>query len=74
MGNLFNLIQMVQMARNPQQAFMNAVQQNPQMQQMLSQMQNSTGGASFETIVKQMAKQQGISEQQLNQMYNSLIR
>ena len=48
------------------------IQQTPQVQQKMQQMQNISGGRSMEQTVRQLAKQQGISEEQLMQAYNSL--
>lgn len=73
-NNPFQIIQMFQQARNPQQMLMGMLQNNPQYKNALDQAQNSANGASYETIAKQIAQQQGISEQQLMQMYNSLNR
>lgn len=70
--NFFNAIQQIQQMQNPKQAFIGMVQQNPQMQQKMQQMQNMSGGRSMEQTVRQLAKQQGISEEQLMQAYNSL--
>lgn len=72
--NPFDLMQAFQNARNPQELFINLIQNNPQNKQMLTQLQNSTNGASFEQMARQVAKQKGISEQQLMQMFNSLNR
>lgn len=72
--NPFDLMQAFQNARNPQELFINLIQNNPQNKQMLTQLQNSTNGASFEQMARQVAKQKGISEEQLMQMYNSLNR
>ena len=52
--------------------FFQMIQQNPQVQQKMQQMQNISGGRSMEQTVRQLAKQQGISEEQLMQAYNSL--
>jgi hypothetical protein len=70
-NNFFSMIQHFQQAQNPKQAFMGMIQQNPQMQQKMQQMQNLSGGRSMEDTVRQLAKQQGISEEQLMQVYNS---
>jgi hypothetical protein len=67
-NNFFQMVQHFQQSQNPKQAFMGMIQQNPQMQQM----QNISGGRSMEQTVRQLAKQQGISEEQLMQAYNSL--
>jgi hypothetical protein len=73
-NNPFQIIQMFQQARNPQQMLMGMLQNNPKYKTALDQAQNSANGASYENIAKQIAQQQGISEQQLMQMYNSLNR
>lgn len=69
--NFFRMIQQFQQTQDPKQAFMGMIQQNPQMQQKMQQMQNMSGGRSMEDTVRQLAKQQGISEEQLMQAYNS---
>ena len=71
-NNFFQMIQHFQQAKDPKQAFMGMIQQNPQVQQKMQQMQNMSGGRSMEQTVRQLAKQQGISEEQLMQAYNSL--
>ena len=71
-NNFFQMLNQFQQMQNPKQAFMGMVQKNPQMQQKMQQMQNMSGGRSMEDTVRQLAKQQGISEEQLMQAYNSL--
>ena len=71
-NNFFETLQQIQQFQNPQQVFMNMLQRNPQMQQQMQQLQNMSNGRSMEQTVRQIAKQQGISEQQLMQAYNSL--
>lgn len=71
-NNFFQLLQQVQQMKNPQQAVMGMIQNNPQFQKQMQTLQNVSGGRSMEQTVKQLAKQQGISEQQLMQAYNSL--
>lgn len=73
-GNPFQLIQQFQRMKDPRGAFMQMMQNNPQYQQMFNQLQNSANGASAEQMARQIAKQRGISEEQLMQMYNSLAR
>ena len=73
-GNPFQLIQQFQRMKDPKGAFMQMMQNNPQYQQMFNQLQNSANGASPEQMARQIAKQRGISEEQLMQMYNSLAR
>ena len=70
-NNFFQVVQQFQQAKDPKQAFMGMIQQNPQVQQKMQQMQNISGGRSMEQTVRQLAKQQGISEEQLMQAYNS---
>ena len=70
--NFFQMLQQMQQVQNPKQAFMGMMQQNPQMQKDMKTMQNISGGRSVEQTVRQLAKQQGISEEQLMQAYNSL--
>lgn len=71
-NNFFQMVQQMQQYKNPQQMFMGMIQQNPQMQKQMQTMQNVSGGRSVEQTVRQLAKQQGISEEQLMQAYNSL--
>lgn len=71
-NNFFSMVQQFHQMQNPKQAFMGMVQQNQQMQQKMEQMQNMSGGRSLQDTVRQLAKQQGISEEQLMQAYNSL--
>lgn len=73
-GNPFQLIQQFQRMKDPKGAFMQMMQNNPQYQQMFNQLQNSANGASAEQMARQIAKQRGISEEQLMQMYNSLAK
>ena len=70
MINPMQLFQTLRMAKNPQQMFEQTVNQNPQLQNTFTQMKNSSNGASFEQMARQLAKQRGVSEEQLMQMYN----
>ena len=70
-NNFFQMVNQFQKMQNPKQAFMNMLQNSPANQQMQA-IQNSSGGRSMEQTVRQLAKQQGISEEQLMQAYNSL--
>lgn len=62
------------MGNNPQQILMNMLAQDPSAQQTMEQLKNASGGASPEQIAKQLAKQNGISEQQLMKLYNKFKR
>ena len=50
------------------------MQNNPQFQQGIQALKNSGGGASFQQMAFAMAKQKGVSEEQLMQMFNTLNR
>lgn len=70
-NNFFQIVQQMQQMKNPKQAFISMLQNSPANQQIQA-IQNSAGGRSMEQTVRQLAKQQGISEEQLMQAYNSL--
>lgn len=74
MMNPMQMFQMLRVAQNPQQMFQNMLQQNPQMSSALSQIQNSTQGANPRDVAMQLARQRGISEQEVMNMFNSLNR
>ena len=61
-----NLNQLLSMGSNPQQIVQNAIAQNPQLQQLFSQI---GGGVNAKTLVMQIAQQRGID---LNQMIQFL--
>lgn len=67
-NNFFQMVQKMQQMQNPKQAFMGMLQNN----QVSQQLKGIAGGRSMEDTVRQLAKQQGISEEQLMQAYNSL--
>ena len=71
-GNIFQVVNQLKNARNPRAVFMHMVQKNPKYRQVFDQLQNSSNGASAEDMARQLAKRQGISDEQLAQMYNSL--
>lgn len=61
-----NLNQLLSMGNNPQQIIQNAIAQNPQLQQLFSQI---GGGVNAKTLVMQIAQQRGID---LNKMIQIL--
>lgn len=61
-----NLNQLLMMGQNPQQIIQNAIAQNPQLQQVFSQM---GGAANAKSLVMQIAQQRGID---LNSMFSLL--
>lgn len=50
---------------NPKQVMQTMMQQNPQMNQMQTQMRNMAQGRSPKDFILQIAKQNGVSEQNL---------
>lgn len=74
MMNPMQLFQMLRGSQNPQQMFQNMLQQNPQMSSALSQIQNSTQGSKPRDVAMQLARQRGMSEQEVMNMFNSLNR
>lgn len=74
MMNPMQMFQMLRGAQNPQQMFQNMLMQNPQMNSALSQIQNSTQGSNPRDVAMQLARQRGMSEQEVMNMFNSLNR
>ena len=72
MINPQTIIQMLQSARNPEQFVNNMLTANPQMRTAIDQMRNSTNGPSYEDIAKQLAKQRGMSDEELQRLYNQI--
>ena len=60
-----NLNQLLSMGNNPQQIVQNAIAQNPQLQQLFSQI---GGGVNAKTLVMQIAQQRGIDINQMIQI------
>ena len=74
MNNPMQILQMFQQAQNPQMMFENLIKSNPNLANVLNQVKNSTQGANPKDVALQLARQRGISEEQVMQMFNSLIR
>ena len=74
MMNPMQMFQMLRGSQNPQQMFQNMLMQNPQMSSALSQIQNSTQGSNPRDVAMQLARQRGMSEQEVMNMFNSLNR
>ena len=72
--NPMQIFQMLRGSQNPQQMFQQMLQQNPQMSSALSQIQNSTQGSNPRDVAMQLAKQRGMSEQEVMNMYNAINR
>ena len=63
-----NLNQLLSMGNNPQQIVQNAIAQNPQLQQLFSQIGS---GVNAKTFVMQVAQQRGIDINQMIQFLQS---
>lgn len=74
MMNPMQMFQMLQAAQNPQVMFQQMLRNNPQMSSALTQIQNSTQGSNPRDVAMQLARQRGMSEQQVMNMFNSLNR
>ena len=70
---LQSLFQMKNAGRNPQQIMQMLIQQNPQIQNTLATLHNMAQGKDVKSFFAQLAKQNGVNEQnmaQLMQMFN----
>lgn len=73
MGNDFNaflqnLMSFKQSGKNPAQLMQMIMQRNPQYNQLMTTLQNMAQGRSPKEFIMQLAKQNGISEQNIQQM------
>lgn len=65
---LQNIIAMKNSGKNPQAILQMLMQQNPQAQQMLTQLQNMSKGKNPREFFSQLARQSGVSEQNMAQL------
>lgn len=65
---LQNIISLANSGRNPQQLLQSLIQQNPQYNQTLNQLQNMANGMPMDKFVMQLAKQKGIDNNTLSQI------
>lgn len=65
---LQNVFQMRNAGRNPQQIMQMMMQQNPQLQQQIAMLQNMAKGKSPKDFFSQLAKQNGVNEQNMAQL------
>lgn len=72
--NPMQILQMLQQSQNPQAAFEMLLQKNPELANSLNQLRNSTQGSNPRDVAMQLARQKGIPEQQVMQMFNSINR
>lgn len=67
-----NIIQLKNSGRNPQAILQMMMQSNPQMQQYMAVFKNMSNGKSAQEFITQLAKQNGVNEQNmqaLSQMF-----
>lgn len=62
---LQNIIAMKNSGKNPQAILQMLMQKNPQYSQMLSQLQNMSQGRNPKEFIMQLARQNGVNEQNL---------
>ena len=71
---LQNIFAMKNAGRNPQAIMQMLIQSNPQYSQMLTQIRNMSQGRNQRDFVMQLARQNGVNEQnlaQLSQMFGN---
>lgn len=70
--NGFNPIQMAQRlkaSKNPQQLFQSMVKGNPQVRQIISQIQSGASNMNPRDIAMQLAQQKGIPQDEVERLY-----
>ena len=63
---LQNIIAMKNSGKNPQMILQMLMQQNPQVSQLMTQFRNMSNGHNPRDFITQMARQQGLSEQNIS--------
>ena len=63
---LQNIIAMKNSGKNPQMILQMLMQQNPQVGQLMTQFRNMSNGQNPRDFITQMARQQGLSEQNIS--------
>lgn len=66
--SLQNLFAMKNAGRNPQQIMQMLIQQNPQIQNILATLHNMSQGKSPREFFSQLARQNGVNEQNMAQL------
>ena len=72
--NIDMIINMANMKRNPQQIMQMMLQQNPQIREMMTQIQNMAQGRTPQEFITDLAKQNGISQDRIDQLLNIMGR
>lgn len=62
------IISLKNSGRNPQAIMQMIMQQNPQYQQMLTRLQNMAQGKNPKDFIMQLARQNGVNEQNLQEL------
>lgn len=60
--NIQAVINMANTRKNPQQIMQMLIQQNPQIKQMMTQIQNMANGRTPQEFITQLAKQNGVDQ------------
>lgn len=66
--NIDAIINMANMRKNPQQVMQMLIQQNPQVKQMMTQIQNMANGRTPQEFITQLAQQNGVSQDRIDQL------
>lgn len=72
-NNLQQVIDLYNSGGNPQQLMANILQQNPQIQQAMVQLQNMAQGRSMPEFLMQLARQNGVNDNQIQQIGKILV-
>lgn len=72
--NIDMIINMANMKRNPQQIMQMLMQQNPQINQMMTQIQNMAQGRTPQEFITQLAQQNGVGQDKIDQLLQIMGR
>lgn len=70
--NIFQLAKIFKSKGNPEKLMQELMMSNPQVREIVGQVKNSTQGATPKNIALQLAKQQGISEEDIMEVFSML--
>ena len=73
-NNIDSIINMANMKRNPQQIMQIMFQQNPQLKQTMIQIQNMAQGRTPQEFITDLAKQNGIGQDKIDQLLQIMGR
>ena len=72
--NIDAIINMANTRKNPQQIMQMLIQQNPQVKQMMTQIQNMANGRTPQEFITQLAQQNGVSQNKIDQLIQIIGR